>query len=204
MAILRRASREVYRVYSEAEYLAGADEFGEWHRSAPGGDRQERPLRRLGAAARFDRSFGGAGGVIVFAGVGVRTSARDLAANGTSAKGGELLSPRRIDAAPPAGGDRPRGAARGVTPPSVRGEEPAGRPGAGVWSRRARLTRPHLSAQPEARRASRQSRSGRCRPSPTTPPAGMRPNARRGHRRRASSGSSADGGAGGQPGPEPA
>lgn len=99
-------------MYSEAEYLAGADEFGEWHRSAPGGDRQERPLRRLGAAAALTGALGALGGVIVFAGVGVRTSARDLAANGTSAKGGELLSPRRIDAAPPAGGDRPRGAAR--------------------------------------------------------------------------------------------
>jgi hypothetical protein len=112
MAILRRTSREVYRVYSEAEYLAGADEFGEWHRSQSSGGPRERPLRRLGAVAALTGALGALGGVIVFAGIGVRTSARDLAANGTSAKRGELLSPRRLHATPRARGDRARSAAR--------------------------------------------------------------------------------------------
>jgi hypothetical protein len=112
MAILRRTSREVYRVYSEAEYLAGADEFGEWHRSQSSAGARERPRRRLGAVAALTGALGAVGGVIVFAGIGVRTSARDLAANGASAKRGHLLSPRRLHTAQPAGGGRARSAVR--------------------------------------------------------------------------------------------
>ncbi len=112
MAILRRTSREVYRVYSEAEYLAGADEFGEWHtlrsRRAP----HEHPLRRLGAAGALTAALGALGGLIVFAGIGVRSPNRRVAVNRTPVKGGVLLRPGEVEGVAYEDRDRARRTAR--------------------------------------------------------------------------------------------
>ncbi len=94
-------------MYSEVEYLAGADEFGEWHTSRSSGDPQERPLRRLGAAAALTGALGALSGVIVFAGIGMRSAARRVAVSEMPAKPG-VLAPREVDSAPSAGGDHAR------------------------------------------------------------------------------------------------
>jgi len=145
MALLRRSSREVYRVYSEAEYLAGADDFGEWQESRSTRAPQRRPLRRLGAAAALTGALGALGGVIVFAGIGARSANRLLAVNGMSGKRGAPPRPGEVDSASSAGRDRVRPTAR------VRHTPLAARRGVGSSARRGRAVsaRTAHSASPE-------------------------------------------------------
>jgi hypothetical protein len=91
MAILRRTSGEVYRVYSKEAYLDGADEFGEWHASPVKESAHERRLRRLGGAAALTGAVGAVGGVIVFVGMGARVPNRQVASNATRATRGVPL-----------------------------------------------------------------------------------------------------------------
>lgn len=99
-------------MYSEAEYLAGADELGEWHKLHPRRASQERPLRRLGAAGVLTAALGALGGVIVFAGIGVRSPNRRVAVNRTPVKGGVLLRPGEVDSVAYDDRDRARRTAR--------------------------------------------------------------------------------------------
>lgn len=149
MEIRRRARREVYRVYSETEYFAGADAHSEWHtllgRPAP----PERRLYRLGAAGALTAALGALGGVIVFAGIGLRSPDRRVAATGALVKGRVPSRPAELDGAPPAGRDRSRDI------PRARGAR------ASAWRRvggSAHLRRP-VSAH-VARLASRQRAAG--------------------------------------------
>jgi hypothetical protein len=87
MSILRRASREVYRVYSEEAYLAGAHELGEWYAPPVTGGSHERRLRRLGGAAAVTGAVGALGGVIAFMSIGARSPARQVA--------GSVMAPTR-------------------------------------------------------------------------------------------------------------
>lgn len=140
MAILRRTPREVYRVYREAEYLAGADEFGEWHTSRSTRAPQQRPLLRLGAAGALSAALGAFGAVLVFAGIGVRSPGRRVAANGTSVKVGVMLRPGEADSVPSAGRDRARRIAR------MRHTRAAGWRGVGGSARAARSASPQRAA----------------------------------------------------------
>jgi hypothetical protein len=91
----RRTSREVYRVYSEDAYLAGADELGEWHASHVAGVPRDGRLRRLGGAAALTGAVGAVGGVLVFAGVGARVPGRRVAViRAPAARAGLLRSAR--------------------------------------------------------------------------------------------------------------
>jgi hypothetical protein len=98
-------------VYSEAEYLAGADASGEWHTSPPARAPHEHRLRRLGAAGVLTGALGALGGVVVFAGIGVRSPHRLLAVTGAPVKGGVVLREGEADGAP-SRGDRVRRSAR--------------------------------------------------------------------------------------------
>src|SRR5580692_272813 len=67
MTLLRRAPREVYRVYSEAEFFDGPADtelFTPTHASGAG----ERRLRRLAGAAMLAGAVGTMGGAVVLAG----------------------------------------------------------------------------------------------------------------------------------------
>lgn len=88
MSILRRAPREVYRVYSEEAYLAGVDELGEWHAPPAKDGSHDRGLRRLGGAAALTGALGALGGVVAFMGLGARSPARLLA--------GSAMAPTRV------------------------------------------------------------------------------------------------------------
>ena len=75
MTRLRR-SRAVYRVYSEEEYLAGADALAAWKRRAAAGEPAHgRRLQRLAGAAALTGAVGTVGGVVGLA--GLRTHAVD-------------------------------------------------------------------------------------------------------------------------------
>jgi hypothetical protein len=102
MTLLRRRPRAVYRVYSEDEYLAGADPFVDWdaaaeldrdvptaeptaHRQKPNmrprGHSRERRLHRLAGAAALTGAVGAVGGVIAVAGLRSHPVTRQIAAN---------------------------------------------------------------------------------------------------------------------------
>ncbi len=139
IAILRRSSREVYRVYSEAEYLAGADDFGEWHKLHPSRVPQERPLRRLGAAGGLTAALGALGGVIVVAGVGVRSPNRRVAVDRTPVKGGVLRRPVEVDGVAYDDRDRARhtgrmGHARAAERGGAGRSRPAARSASSQWA----------------------------------------------------------------------
>jgi hypothetical protein len=76
VTLTRRRPREVYRVYSEEEYLAGVDPFAEWDapRAQPvGGGRR---LQRFAGAAALTGAVGTVGGVIGLAGLHAHAGAR--------------------------------------------------------------------------------------------------------------------------------
>lgn len=86
MSIFRGTARAVYRVYSEEAYLAGAEDCGESPALSPAmsvipGSRARR-LRRMAGAAALTGALGTVGGMIVLAGVGLRSAGRRTAANG--------------------------------------------------------------------------------------------------------------------------
>lgn len=83
MAVWRRRSRAVYRVYSEEAYFAGVDQLGDWQASPVKRGSRERSLRRLAGALTLTAAVGTVGGVFVRAGIGVRRPDRHIAANGT-------------------------------------------------------------------------------------------------------------------------
>jgi hypothetical protein len=163
MAILRRAPREVYRVYGEAEYLAGADALGEWHKPGSRRPPQGHPLRRLGVAGALTGALGALGGVIVLAGIGVRSPNRLLAANGTFVKGGVLVGPGELDGTTSAGRDRVRLAIR------MRHTRAGARRGVGRWARS------RLAVSARATRSASARRAAGCAPGVQAEPVGAAP-----------------------------
>jgi hypothetical protein len=81
MAILRRTPRAVYRVYSQDDYLAGADQLDSRDPSPVAGVSRERLLRRLAGAAVLTGAVGATAGVIVLAGIRERSTDRQVAVN---------------------------------------------------------------------------------------------------------------------------
>jgi hypothetical protein len=159
MAIRRRTSREVYRVYSEEAYLAEAHELGRWYAPPVKEDSRERRLRGLGGAAALTGAVGVVGGVIVFVGIGARTPARQLAADGKLVTRG---TPHRVGAVEGAAAVR-RARALGAGAAHH----------AGVAARRAAVARsaerrPRMSA-PAARSASSRRVAERSRTAPAGP-----------------------------------
>jgi hypothetical protein len=90
MTLLRRAPREVYRVYSEAEFFDGAAAGLELFTSAnaPGG--AERRLRRLAGAAMLAGAVGTMGGAVVLA------SSRPTRSSGRRAGGRDAHALARV------------------------------------------------------------------------------------------------------------
>jgi hypothetical protein len=82
MAMLRRAPRQMYRVYS-AEEFADAGMVTDWDRSPAQGVSRERRLRRLAGAAALTGAVGTVGGAIAFGSGGSRSMGLQIAASGT-------------------------------------------------------------------------------------------------------------------------
>jgi hypothetical protein len=83
MTLLRRAPREVYRVYSEAEFFdgpAGTELFAPTRGSRAG----ERRLRRLAGAAMLAGAVGAIGGAVVLAGSRPARGSARRAGNGAA------------------------------------------------------------------------------------------------------------------------
>jgi hypothetical protein len=118
MAVLRRAKREVYRVYSEEEFLSPTHTPTDWSVSPAEGAPRERPLRRLAGIAALTGAVGTVVGAIALAGVGSRSAGLRVTAS---------AAPRpaaaRPTSAPVAGAHRNRSprAGRGAHPHDVHG-----------------------------------------------------------------------------------
>jgi len=95
-----RASREVYRVYSEADYFAGAEELGKWNTPPVKGALRERRLSPLRGAAALAGVVGAVGGMIVLVGMGARFSGRHAAGKRTPAPLGASLRAGGLEPAP--------------------------------------------------------------------------------------------------------
>jgi hypothetical protein len=83
MGILRRAKREVYRVYSEEEFLADAHTLTDWSVSPAEGASRERRLRRLAGMAALTGAVGTVVGAIALTSVGSRSSGLRVTASAT-------------------------------------------------------------------------------------------------------------------------
>jgi hypothetical protein len=95
MAALRRTPRAVYRVYSQEEYLAGADVLTDWdappaQASSAQGISRERRLRRLAGAAALTGAMGTVAGAIALASIRAGSADRNIATNDTPRERAEL------------------------------------------------------------------------------------------------------------------
>jgi hypothetical protein len=79
MGIPRKADRDVYRVYSEEEFLADAPTPIEWSLTPVVGLPRERRLRRLAGVAALTGAVGTVGGVVAVASIGSRASGQRVA-----------------------------------------------------------------------------------------------------------------------------
>ena len=146
MITLGRTPREVYRIYSEDEFLAGGDLLTDWRGSVAEGVSRAARWRRLAGLVALTGAVGSVASVIALVGFRARSSERQLAARGTP-RGSVILSrtvppaprrvvggedsghrdppqPRRAAIARSAGGARsadrrPAAGARAVRPPTA-------------------------------------------------------------------------------------
>jgi hypothetical protein len=96
MTLLRRAPREVYRVYSEAEFFDGAAGM-ELFTPASGSGAGERRLRRLAGAALLAGAVGTMGGAVVLAGSRPTRGSGRRASNGDAHAFARIGLPTRAD-----------------------------------------------------------------------------------------------------------
>src|SRR5271163_1221066 len=142
MAILRRAPRQMYRVYS-AEEFADAGMVTDWDGRPAQRVSRERRFRRLAGAAALTGAVGTVGGAIAFASLGSRSTGLQIAASATPRV--RAAGPSVIPAPPP---DAVQRAGAGRLPltrqdararPSAAGNGSAARPrGRPPTSRRSR------------------------------------------------------------------
>ena len=83
MGILRRPKREVYRLYSEEEFLSDHRALADWSVSPVERVSRERLLRRLAGIAALTGAVGTAVGAIALAGVGSRSTGLRVTASAT-------------------------------------------------------------------------------------------------------------------------
>ena len=81
MGFLRRRKREVYRLYSEEEFLSDPGALSDWCVSPVERASRERPLRRLAGIAALTGAVGTVVGAIALAGVGSRSANLRVAAS---------------------------------------------------------------------------------------------------------------------------
>jgi hypothetical protein len=91
MTLLRRAHREVYRVYSEDEFFACADHD---ERSEPAGAVGERRLQRVAGLTVLLAATGAVGGLIAITGLSASAGARRRAGAGLLAATRSFMYPR--------------------------------------------------------------------------------------------------------------
>jgi hypothetical protein len=78
MALLRRAPREVYRVFSESDFLAGADADEQWQPVARDADLERRP-HRMAVGAMLAGAVAAVGAVLVLHRPPAHAPARSIA-----------------------------------------------------------------------------------------------------------------------------
>lgn len=81
MGVLRRRKREVYRLYSEEEFLSDPGALSDWCVSPVERVSRERPIRRLAGIAALTGTVGTVVGAIALAGVGSRSAGLRVAAS---------------------------------------------------------------------------------------------------------------------------
>jgi hypothetical protein len=152
MGILRRPKREVYRVYSEEEFLSDPGALSDWCVSPAARVSRERPLRRLAGIVALTGAVGTVVGAIALAGVGSRSAGPRVTASAAQRPAAERPATARTAPALLAGAHRNR------LPRASRGALPHG-----VHARAARSATAHRPARyrPALRRRGNQSRARR-------------------------------------------
>jgi hypothetical protein len=143
MTLLRRAPREVYRVYSEDEFFAETTPHAE-HVDAASPGSTERQLQRLAGATVLLVTVGVVGGMIVVSSVSSpasrrRGGARSSTASGSQPPAGDRIARMQASAGMPDGTGR--SVDRGGTAPHV-----GGRKRQAGWRRRSLTKPPHRVA----------------------------------------------------------
>jgi len=95
MTLLRRAPREVYRVYAEDEFFAGTGIDESWEPNASAADRR---MQRIAGATMLVAAVGAVGGLIAFTGLSSATRAGRRARGSLLATAGSLGSSRAMGA----------------------------------------------------------------------------------------------------------
>jgi len=122
MGVLRRRKREVYRLYSEEEFLSDPGALSDWSVSPVKRVSRERPLRRLAGIAALTGAVGTAVAAIALAGFGSRSPGRRATASATSRAAAARGTAARSTSAPMGGANRrrPRPVRTGARPHGVR------------------------------------------------------------------------------------
>jgi hypothetical protein len=144
MKLLRRAPREVYRVYSEDEFFADTTPHAE-HVEAPSPGSTERQLQRLAGATVLLVTVGVVGGMIVLTSVSTpasrrRGDARSSATSGSPPPAGDRMARMDASSGIPAVPERP--VDRDGTAPHIGGRKQQ------AGSRRRALTAPPRRVRP--------------------------------------------------------
>ena len=140
MTLLRRAPREVYRVYSEEEFFACVDRD---ERSEPAGPVGERRMQRVAGVTVLLAATGVVGGLIAITGLSTSTGARRRAGAGLLAGTRSLISTQ----ATPTRGWRELPGADGARRPSVHELRVARRTRRVLLPRRVRAPRSAAAAR---------------------------------------------------------
>jgi hypothetical protein len=156
MGVLRRAKREVYRVYSEEEFLSPIHALTDWSVSPAERASRQRWLRRLAGMAAVTGAAGTVVGALALASVGSRSDALRITASATPRPAAvqPASAPRHPQGRrrPLAGHSGRRHPVDALRAPSVGGKRSIGRrPWISALSRRSGLTgRIDTTARPVA------------------------------------------------------
>jgi hypothetical protein len=166
MGIPRKADREVYRLYSEEEFLADAFTPIDWSVTAVAGVPRERRLRRLAGLAALTGAMGTVGGAIAVASIGSRAPGHRVAGRAEARGAARAVAGVAARAVPRVEAIRrssaPAGRVRAIRRTPVR-RRPAHAHPAGASARVSRTSaRSGVRAQPISSPAARSESSGRA------------------------------------------